>query len=141
MRRWFAFLLMVAVVASCGGDGSAGTAGSPAASASTVTSSTSTVEDHAECGVAFVAGLSTVECEGLSFDVAVPEICLEGSCGVIVDVPGAVGTAAHNRLGGMMWLLVAARENLGHGCVDRYSANRTVFDGFRYQIVISDPDR
>ena len=41
-----------------------------------------------ECVLAFGAGLSTVECEGLAFDVAVPENCIEGSCGVIVDVPG-----------------------------------------------------
>lgn len=102
MRRGFVTLVAVLMlVASCGGDEEplAGTAGegspsSPSTSTSVVTSPTSTtmrtVEDRAVCGQAFGAGLSTVECEDLSFDVAVPEICLEGSCGVIVDVPGGM---------------------------------------------------
>jgi poly(3-hydroxybutyrate) depolymerase len=124
MRRGFLTLFAaLMLVASCGGDeepleGTAGE-GSPSStststsvatsstttSTSVVTSSTTTtataVEDRVVCGQGFGAGLSTVECEDLSFDVALPEICLEGSCGVIVDVPGGVenGESAERHTG------------------------------------------
>jgi pimeloyl-ACP methyl ester carboxylesterase len=48
------------------------------------------IGDRVVCGETLRAGLSTVECEAISFDVSVPAICLEGSCGVIVDIPGGV---------------------------------------------------
>jgi poly(3-hydroxybutyrate) depolymerase len=53
------------------------------------------------CGRPFAAGRSTVECEGISFDVSLPETCLEGSCGVIVDIPGGTerGAAAERHTG------------------------------------------
>ena len=113
MRRGFVTLFAaMMLVASCGGDeepltGTAGD-GSPSSnstSTSVVSSSTNTtvgtIEDRVVCGQAFGAGLSTVECEELAFDVAVPEICLEGSCGVIVDVPGGVenGESAEQHTG------------------------------------------
>lgn len=104
MRRDFVTLVAaLMLVASCGGDEEplAGTAGegspsSPSMSTSVAPSSTNTtmgtVADRVVCGQAFGAGLSTVECEDLSFDVAVPEVCLEGSCGLIVDIPGMLAS-------------------------------------------------
>ncbi len=113
MRLGFVTLFAaLMLVGSCGGDeeslaGTAGEESPPSTSTSTsvATSLTSTtaaaVEDRVVCGQAFGAGLSTVECEELSFDVAVPEVCLEGSCGVIVDVPGGLenGEAAELHTG------------------------------------------
>ena len=45
------------------------------------------------CDLPDDAGSVTIECDGLSFDVSVPESCLAESCGLIVDVPGGTGGA------------------------------------------------
>jgi poly(3-hydroxybutyrate) depolymerase len=44
------------------------------------------------CSQSLGTGRSTVQCEGLSFDVSLPGTCLTGSCGLIIDVPGGVGS-------------------------------------------------
>ncbi len=123
MRRVLVTLFAaLTLVASCGGDDEeplAETAGeqppasaSTSSSSSTTSSSTTTVATSTTTTTAAVAafvvcdqasntGLSTVECEDLKFDVAVPEVCLEGSCGLIVDVPGGVqdGESAERHTG------------------------------------------
>lgn len=52
------------------------------------------VADRVVCGQRLGAGLSTVECETISFDISVPASCLEDSCGVIVDIPGGIESGA-----------------------------------------------
>lgn len=49
-----------------------------------------TLEGHDGCGQSLATGRSSVKCEGLSFDVSLPETCLTESCGLIVDLPGGV---------------------------------------------------
>lgn len=49
-------------------------------------------EGRVVCGQEVGAGDSTVTCEGISFDVSIPETCLAGSCGLIVDVAGGGGS-------------------------------------------------
>jgi poly(3-hydroxybutyrate) depolymerase len=51
-----------------------------------------TVADQVVCGQSLGAGRSAVACEGLSFDVSLPDTCPAGSCGLIVDLPGGVGS-------------------------------------------------
>lgn len=51
-----------------------------------------TVEKPMVCGQTIGAGFSAVRCEDMVFDVALPELCLGGSCGLIVDVHGYSGS-------------------------------------------------
>ncbi len=40
------------------------------------------------CGQELTAGFQRIACEEMSFDVAVPEVCDEAGCGLIIDVHG-----------------------------------------------------
>jgi polyhydroxybutyrate depolymerase len=40
------------------------------------------------CNGQLGTGYSRVDCEGISFDVSVPDVCFDGSCGLVVDVHG-----------------------------------------------------
>jgi poly(3-hydroxybutyrate) depolymerase len=46
---------------------------------------TSTVSPRAECVASLVPGSSTVTCEGLDYDLGIPEECFATPCGLIVD--------------------------------------------------------
>jgi poly(3-hydroxybutyrate) depolymerase len=66
-RRGTAWLVLLGVLlVSCGSDGASGEV----------------------CGEPVESGLNTIECDGIAFDVSIPEVCLDESCGVIIDVHG-----------------------------------------------------
>ncbi len=48
---------------------------------------TSTVSPLAECVASLVPGSSTVTCEGVDYDLGIPEECFATPCGLIVDYP------------------------------------------------------
>jgi len=50
---------------------------------------TSTVSPRAECVASLVPGSSTVTCEGLDYDLGIPEECFATPCGLIVDYHGS----------------------------------------------------
>ena len=71
--------------------------------ASTMTEPTSTTRSQATtsldvlgvvCEQDLVAGFQNIGCEEMSFDVALPGVCNEGGCGLIVDVHGYTGNGA-----------------------------------------------
>jgi poly(3-hydroxybutyrate) depolymerase len=67
-------------------------ASEPAVNPTTTLSPTAAgpIEGHDRCGQSLATGRSSVKCEGVSFDVSLPETCLTESCGLIVDLPGGV---------------------------------------------------
>ena len=114
----FAFSL---VVAACGGGDSdtttttaalaadttrttaaATTTAVPPTTASTVASPTNSsifattigVEIGVVCGHELVAGFAQLDCEGVTFDIATPEVCSVSPCGLIVDVHGDTASGA-----------------------------------------------
>ncbi len=104
MRTVIAIIVVLALVAGGCGDDNSGEPQTTAA-ASTVQPTTSTsVTDPAKvvvCGQTIGAGFSEVLCEDMSFDVALPERCFGGSCGLIVDIHGysASGKDAESHTG------------------------------------------
>jgi pimeloyl-ACP methyl ester carboxylesterase len=65
------------------------------------TATAGTVEKPMVCGQTIGAGFSEAQCEDMVFDMALPETCLEGSCGLIVDIHGysASGKDAESHTG------------------------------------------
>jgi dienelactone hydrolase len=87
-----ALVVLVLAVTACGTSESPG--GEPA-DATTPTSGepADTAVVPAGCESAFVAGTSSVTCDGLVLELGIPEQCLTEPCGLIVDFHGRGGTA------------------------------------------------
>ena len=87
-----AFLVIVLALAACGDDDTAvATTTSPTTTAAPAVTTTTTAvpaEERFVCDQPLGAGFSQIQCEDMTFDIALPEECLKGSCGVIVDVHG-----------------------------------------------------
>jgi pimeloyl-ACP methyl ester carboxylesterase len=70
---------------------------STTATTETVATSTASVPSTVigvVCGHELVAGFVRIPCEGVTFNVATPEICSEEACGLIVDVHGDTASGA-----------------------------------------------
>jgi pimeloyl-ACP methyl ester carboxylesterase len=76
---------LAVVVASCSSDSA-----DPATTTedSTAPSATVVVVPETVCGQELTAGFQRIDCEEMSFDVAVPEVCDGAGCGLIIDVHG-----------------------------------------------------
>jgi len=90
---------LAALLAGCVGSGPAANPTTEPAPTAAVTpiptiapTTAGPVEGQDACDLSLGTGRSTVACAGLSFDVSLPETCLTESCGLIVDVPGGVGS-------------------------------------------------
>ena len=112
MRRLGILVLLILMAAGCG-EATDGSTAAPTVTVSTTTAAASTLPETVAttattvlpasevapgerlvCGQPVGTRFSQVDCGGMVFDVAVPEICPEGSCGLIVDVHGYGGDGA-----------------------------------------------
>jgi poly(3-hydroxybutyrate) depolymerase len=77
--RFVVAALLAALTAGCGSDDTSGTATQPEPYPAPAPD---------DCITSVEPGHQTLTCEGLSFELTVPAVCLERACGLIVDVHG-----------------------------------------------------
>lgn len=131
MRRLATLLVLALAAGSCGsGDIEVPTTATsivppvtgPTTMATAPTTTEPETESHDLCAQSLVAGSSQMECEGMSFDIGIPETCMEGGCGVIVDVHGYGSSGAEaddhtdlQRLGNDAGYVVVQPNSPGYG--------------------------
>ena len=88
---------LATLLAACAGSGPATNPTTQSAPTAAVTpiptiapTTAGPVEGREVCDLSLGTGRSAAQCEGISFDVSLPETCLTRSCGLIVDIPGGV---------------------------------------------------
>ena len=92
------FVVLGLIASACGAETTPEPTAAPAATTASETTTATVVSAQSAdttrdspgvvCGAELQPGFDVVNCEGMSFDVAIPDQCLEGGCGLIVDVHG-----------------------------------------------------